>query len=274
MMSHRAHIQKSNHNEESMRTFKGFPGGFVAICVVMLSAHVSLFAQPPAGSGNQRMVLIETVIHPSAVAEYEAAMKLRCAAIVKGGGRSCHVYSTAMFGTQYKYYTVVPLDNYAHYDEGTHYSKGATAEERAAIDKKLTAATISSEESTMLLIGSLSIPYEKVPHLLKITEIQVRPGMQQGFYDDVEKIELPAAKKAGMTVFETYKTLMGNSPDRMFTVTGMDKFAELDGGNKLFAAMSKEDMATFEEHTAKYSQKVSYAILEYRKDLSVEKAAK
>src|ERR1700716_3024480 len=83
MMRHRAHIQKLNHNEESMRTFKGFPGGFVAICVVMLSAHVSLFAQPPAGSGNQRMVLIETVIHPSAVAEYEAAMKLRCAAIVK-----------------------------------------------------------------------------------------------------------------------------------------------------------------------------------------------
>jgi hypothetical protein len=257
-----------------MRTFKGFLGGFVAICVVMLSAHVSLSAQPPAGSGNQRMVLIETVIHPGTVAEFEAAMKLRCAAIVKGGGRSCHVYSTAMFGTLFKYYTVVPLDNYAHYDEGTYYIKGSTAEERAGIDKKLAAATISSEESSMLLIGSLSIPYDKVPHLLRITEIQVRPGMQQGFYDDTEKILLPAAKKAGMTVFETYKTLIGNSPDRMFIVTGMDKFAELDGGNKLFAAISKEDMAKFEEHAAKHSERVSYAILEYRKELSVEKPAK
>jgi hypothetical protein len=257
-----------------MRTFKGFPGGFVAIFAVMVSAHVSLSAQPPAGSGNQRMVLIETVIHPAGVADFEAAMKLRCAAIVKGGGRSCHVYSTAMFGTLYKYYTVIPLDNYAHYDDGTYYSKGSTAEERAGIDKKLTAATISSEESSMLLIGSLSIPYDNLPHYLRLTEIQVRPGMQEGFYDDIEKILLPAAKKAGMPIFETYKTLIGNSPDRMFSVTGMDKFAELDAGNKMFAAMSKEEMAKFQEHTAKYSEKVSYAILAYRKDLSVDKGAK
>jgi hypothetical protein len=77
-----------------------------------------------------------------------------------------------------------------------------------------------------------------------------------------------------MPIFETYKTLIGNSPDRMFSVTGMDKFAELDAGNKMFAAMSKEEMAKFQEHTAKYSEKVSYAILAYRKDLSVDKGAK
>jgi hypothetical protein len=257
-----------------MRTFKGFLGGFVAICVVMLSAHVSLFAQPPAGSGNQRMVLIETIVHPSAVAEFEAAEKLRCAAIVKGGGRFCHVYSTAMFGTLYRYSTVVPLDNYAHYDEGTYYSRGATAEERAGIEKKRSAAIVSSEESSMLLIGSLSIIDEKFSPMIRLTEIQVKPGMQQSFYDDIAKIQLPAAKKAGIADFETFKTLIGNSPDRMFTVVGMNKFAELDAGNKIFAAMSKEDMATFVANTAKYSEKVSYAILEFRKDLSVDKTAK
>jgi hypothetical protein len=254
-----------------MRTIKGFPGGLVAISAFVLSACASLSAQPPAGSGNQRMVLVETVIHPSAVAEFEAAEKQRCAAIVKGGGQSCHVYSTAMFGTLYKYYTVIPLDNYAHYDAGTYYSRGATAEERAGIEKKRGAAMISSEESSMLLIGSLSIVDEKVSPLIRVTEIQVRPGMQEGFYDDIAKIELPAAKKAGMTDFETYKTLIGN-PDRMFTVVAMDKFAELDKGNKVFAAMSKEDMATFETNTAKYSLKVSYSILEYRKELSTDKA--
>ncbi len=255
-----------------MRTIKGFPGGFVAISAFVLSACVTLPAQQPAGSTNQRAVLIETVIHPNGVAEFEAAEKQRCAAIVKGGGQSCHVYSTAMFGTLYKYYTVIPLDNYAHYDAGSYYSRGATAEERAAIEKKRAAAMISSEESSMLLIGSLSIMDEKVSPLIMVTEIQLRPGMQESFYDDVEKIQLPAAKKAGLTSFETYKTLIGNSPDRMFSVVPVAKFAELDKGNKIFAAMSKEDRATFMANTAKYSEKVSYALLEYRKELSVEKA--
>jgi len=36
--------------------------------------------------------------------------------------------------------------------------------------------------------------------------------------------------------------------------------------------MNKEDMAKFEEHTAKYSERVSYAIFAFREDLSAEKA--
>ncbi len=259
-----------------MRTFKRFLGGFAAISLVMLSAHATLSAQAatPRASADQRFVLIETVIHPDSVADFEAAEKLRCAAIVKGGARACHVYSTAMFGTLYKYYTVIPLDNYAHLDDATYYVKGTSIAERESIEKRRTKAMVSSEESTMVLFGRLSVISENRPPFLRITEIQLRPGMQSEFYDDIEKIQLPAAKKAGLASFEIYKTLMGNSPDRMFSVMAMDKYAELDGRNKLFAAMSKEDYATFQEHTAKYTEKVSYAILQYRKELSSEKASK
>jgi hypothetical protein len=259
-----------------MRTFKGFLGGFVAIFAVMLSAHVMLSGQTPpqAPSADQRMVLIETVIHPDSVSEFEAAEKLRCAAIVKGGGRSCHVYSTAMFGPLFTYYTLVPLDNYAHYDDGNYYIKGTTTEEREAINKRLGNATVSSAESSILLIGALSMMDENQSRLLRLTEIQVRPGTHENFSDDVAKFLLPAAKKAGMTEYITYRTLLGNSPGRMFTVAPLGKFAELDSPSKMSAAMSKEEMATFNQHISTYVEKVSYSIIEYRKELSVDKAAK
>jgi hypothetical protein len=243
---------------------------FTAALAVLSAAVAS--AQTTPAPANQKFTFIETVIRPEARASYGDTLKAFCAAIVKGGAKTCHVSSTAMFGDLDKFVILIPLDHYAHFDEGTYFSKGASAEEQKRINGERARAEVSANESTVNLIGSLSLDSNKEPHFMHVTEIQVRPGMQQGFYDDVEKMELPAAKKAGLTDFWVYKTLQGGSPDRMFIVTPFDKFADMDKGNPLFAAMGKENFASFQQHTAAYTEKVSYSVAVYRKDLSASAA--
>jgi len=246
------------------------PARCAAVFAVLSAVAVS--AQTATTPANQKYMFVETVIRLDARTAYEGTLKAYCAAIVKGGARECNVYSTALFGNAGSFVIVVPFDKYAHYDEGTFFSKGASSEEQKRIMTDRAKAEISVDGSSINFIAGLSINSDKTPRYLHVTEIHVRPGMQQGFYDDVEKILLPAAKKAGLADYWTFKTLQGNNPDRMFSIIPIEHYADLDKGNPLFAAMGKENFATFQQHTATYTEKVSYSIVEHRKELSASAA--
>jgi hypothetical protein len=247
-----------------MRAFPLVLGGLVAISASTLAAQTV----PASPNTNTKYIHLDYHIHPDMAQEFEGALKKYCAAIVKGGGKLCTVYSVQVFGDHSEYLMRMPLDDYAHFDGPLFSDKGSTPAEIKAIHATLDKCTITLEESTVLLINGLSILNPSQGSLYHVVRVQLKPGSAQNFYDDISKLQLPAAKTAGLTDFYVYKTQQGASPDTMFVVTRLSSFADLDKPNPIFKAMSKEDYATFLQHTAAYSEMVTYSVFKYRPELS------
>jgi len=240
-----------------------------------MAISASTLAAQTAPAPNPKWIHLDFHIRPGTTLEFEGAIKKYCAAIVKGGGKDCTVYSVSVFGDHSEYLMRMPLDAYAHFDGPLFSDKGSTPAEIKAIHATLDKCTMSLEESTVMLIIPLSIVNPNQGSLYEVTKVQVKPGMSQSFYDDITKLQLPAAKAAGLTDFYVYKTQQGASPDTMFVVTRLNGFADFDKPNPFFRAMSTDDLTTFMKHTQTYSEMVTYSVFKYRPELStVPPAAK
>jgi hypothetical protein len=92
--------------------------------------------------------------------------------------------------------------------------------------------------------------------------------MTSSFLGTIKKTLLPGAKKSGAVALEVFTTTLGESPERVFVVTRLKKFVELDGPDPILAGMSKIQQNTWESLFATYFQHREMYVMRYRADLS------
>jgi hypothetical protein len=79
---------------------------------------------------------------------------------------------------------------------------------------------------------------------------------------------LPGAKKSGAVALGVLTTTLGASPERVFVVTRLQKFQELDGPDPILAGMSRTERSMWEGLFVTYIQHRETYVMRYRADLS------
>jgi hypothetical protein len=219
----------------------------------------------------QNFLLEETTIRSGMGGQFEAAQKDYCAAVVRGGAPACLVFSTATFGKSGLYWTLLPFSSFIHYDQGKYTDKGLTPEQAKELDARRVPTIESNHESAIALQvdSSLAPTGSNADYPLNlVTEYQLKPGMTSSFLGTIKKTLLPGAKKSGAVALEVFTTTLGESPERVFVVTRLKKFVELDGPDPILAGMSKIQQNTWESLFATYFQHREMYVMRYRADLS------
>jgi hypothetical protein len=218
----------------------------------------------------QNFLLEETTVRSGMGGQFDAAQKDYCAAVVRGGAPACLVFSTATFGKSNLYWTLLPFASFIHYDQGKYTDKGLTPDQAKELSARRTPTIESNHESAIALQLDDSIDAslnEEYP-LNLVTEYQLKPGMTNEFLGTVKKTLLDGAKKSGAVALEVFTTMLGESPDRVFVVTRLKNFVELDGPDPIMAGMSKLERNTWETLFATYFQHREMYVMRYRADLS------
>jgi hypothetical protein len=244
-----------------------------SVLAVMMGSGVLAGGQ--AGAQDQQRVkyfiLEETTVRSGMGGQFEAAQKDYCAAVVRGGAPACQVFSTATFGKSNLYWTVLPFSSFIHYDQGKYTEKGLTPEQAKELSARRTPTIESNKESAIALeLDSSLAPTGSnadVP-LNLVTEYQLKPGMTSAFVGTIKKTLLAGAKKSGAVALEVFTTRLGESPERVFVVTRLKKFEELDGPDPILAGMSRLERSTWESLFATYIQHREMYVMRYRADIS------
>jgi hypothetical protein len=219
----------------------------------------------------QNFLLEETTVRSGMGGQFEAAQKDYCAAVVRGGAPACLVFSTATFGESGLYWTLLPFTSFIHYDQGKYTDKGLTPEQAKELSARRTPTIESNHESAIALqIDSSLAPMGSNAEfpLNLVTEYQLKPGMTDSFVGTIKKTLLPGAKKAGAAALGVLTTTLGGSPERVFVVTRLTKFQELDGPDPILAGMSRTERSTWEGLFQTYIQHRETYVMRYRADIS------
>lgn len=246
----------------------------MALAVLMGSGVVvGLQAGAQDQSRVQNFLLEETTVRSGMGGQFEAAQKDYCAAVVRGGAPACLVFSTATFGKSNLYWTLLPFSSFIHYDQGKYTDKGLTPEQAKELSARRTPTIESNHESAIALqVDSSLAPTgsnaEYPLHL--VTEYQLKPGMTNDFVAAIKRWMLPGAKKSGAVALGVLTTTLGESPERVFVVTRLKNFQELDGPDPILAGMSRAERSTWEGLFATYIQHREMYLMRYRADISVD----
>lgn len=202
--------------------------------------------------------------------QFETAQRDYCAAVVRGGARSCLVFSPSTFSPSGRYLILLPFGSFSHYDEGTYTSKGLTPEQAQELSSRRTPTIAANHESAIEYEADDSFTGADTGALLLITEVRVNPGTGGLFLKLVRDFELPAARKAGVLSFEVYRTVVGESPDRFFIVRRLRNFAELDQIDSIRASMPVPRRYAYDAMLSKCAKSVEISVMRSRPDLGAE----
>jgi hypothetical protein len=229
---------------------------------------------PATAQSNILNALLEdTTIHSGTAGQFESAQKDYCAAVVKGGAPACLIFSTATFGQSDRYFTLLPFASFIHYDQGKYTDKGLTRDEAHALSARRVPPIASNHESAIALHRDLSIlPTVSNPDypINYFTEYHLRPGTSADFLKAVHDIMLPAARKADLLEFEVFTTTVGESPDRIFIVTRLKNFAQLDQPDPIEAQLTSQQRTALQKNIAATVEYRDTWIMRYRADLSTD----
>jgi hypothetical protein len=230
-----------------------------------------------AQSKTSNALLEETIIQSGTASQFEPAHKDYCAAVVKGGAPACLVFSTATFGQSGLYFTLLPFDSFAHYDQGKYTDKGLTPDEAKSLSARRLPPIASNHESAVALHRDLSIlPPPSITNadlpLNFFTEYLIRPGADnlEIVLDTIKREMLPAARKSGVAAFEVFTTTVGGSPERVLIVTRLKNFAQLDQPDPIQSSMSGVQLAGYRSMNVHYVEHSETYIMRYRADLSAD----
>jgi hypothetical protein len=122
----------------------------------------------------------------------------------------------------------------------------------------------------LLLVAVLTnVGFAQEQQLLRVTVIQVNPGMQFEFEDFLKNELFPAMRKGGATQWGSWVITFGNMDRYLFT-TPLTNLAELDQPNTLLKAVGEEGLRAMMAKMQKYVGSASNSLVLMRPDLGVD----
>jgi hypothetical protein len=196
---------------------------------LLLALGVSTFCHAQTVTGTMSRV---TIIHvkPDMVNEWRELERSYVPDLKKGGQKSRTVYQTSIFGNNYEYVIVAPIDHFADFDGQSPMAK---ALEPAALLRRNAMLVKCIESSTSFMSTRLDeisnlAQSDAIPPILVVARYRIAPGKLQEFINLMKSDVLPVYKKAGvrMTVMQRGP---GTNPNDVTVGTFFKTFAEWGG---------------------------------------------
>jgi hypothetical protein len=171
----------------------------------------------------------ETTAQEHTSDRFEVAEKDYCAAVVRGGAPACLVFSPTTFSPHDQYLMLLSFGSFGHYDEGTYTSKGLTPEQASELSARRNPMIHANQESGIKLHAELSYLSDDPGALALVTDIEIRPGTLAALSSYIQRVEIPAARAAGLMSFELYQVVAGGDTNRYLLIRRFRTFRQLDG---------------------------------------------
>ena len=246
---------------------------WVSIGLLAAISAGAVFAQP--AQPTIRSVTFFT-IKADRVGDYLSAVKDYVALRAKAGSERYMSNWQSLSGTR-EYALVTYHAKWAELDVTPDPTLQSVAAQNSALVARINATVESRRTVHYALEGELSLPMpggDPQP-LARVLRTWVRPEQLSAYRALVKSDLLPAAKKAGLTVYSVARVRFGGSTYEYNSVTGLDKWAELDGEAPLTAAMGGQ--AAYDKFLAKLRTMITrseYEMYRFLKDQSYMPPAK
>jgi len=210
-------------------------------CVFAVVAAATMIA--PARAQNVRSVTFYTV-KPDRTGDFLAATKEYAALMKKGGSdRFFQVWHSVTGANEYAF-----VRNYAKWAELDVLPEPKMKEHEAQVQSIFSRIGACEESYYRVideLLPDLSLLQTVSVQMIRVLRTRVRPEKVNEYMALVKSEVLPAMKKAGMKVYGVSQVRYGGPNTEFINVSGLDKWADLDGGLAIQKAMGEEGYQRF-----------------------------
>jgi len=214
-------------------------------CAFAFAAAAFLVAPARAQQGNIQRIRFFTV-KPDRVADFLAATKEFTEVVRKGG-------------SEHYYYMLHSLTGANEYVRVDNYTKWADLDGIASpepklkeLDSQLQSITTRINQCVEIahriideIQPDLSLPQTGGVPMIRVLRTRVRPDKVNEYSALVKSEVLPAAKKAGVKFYTVSQVRYGEPNTEFVAVSGLNNWADLDGGLWIQKAMGEEGYQRF-----------------------------
>jgi hypothetical protein len=213
-------------------------------CVFALAAAAVLITPARAQQANIQSIRFYS-IKPDRVGDFLASTKEYTEVAKKGGSERYFFLLHSLTGAN----EYVRVDNYTKWADIDETGPEPKMKEQAAQLQSITTRIFQCVESSHRIIDEiqpdLSLPQTGGVQMLRILRQRVRPD-RVGEFVALQKSEAsPAAKKAGLKFYTVSQVRYGEPNSEFVSVSGLAKWADLDGGTWIQKAMGEEGYQRF-----------------------------
>jgi hypothetical protein len=124
--------------------------------------------------------------------------------------------------------------------------KGQAAAELQSVDTRIIQCVESSRRVIEEVLPDLSLPSSgETPNMIRVLRTRVRPDKVNEYMALMKSEVLPAMKKSGANGYTLSQVRYGGPNTEFISVSGLDKWADLDGGLRIQKAMGEEGYQRF-----------------------------
>ena len=235
-----------------------------ALC---LAAFTAFAANSPA------QPLIRSItryrISPAHAGDFQAAMKDYNEVLTKAGWKGNYSLWTSATGP-YEYARVTYAQRYAEFDKQIADDPALKdyGRQLGMILARLNACIENSDRVIEEMQPGLSITPSGNQALVRVVRVVVRPERVRDFLALVTSEVFPAAKQAGLPLFQLSRTRYGGLSTEFRFMVGRDSWADLDGTAAIAKAMGEEKFARYQEKLAALIVETQNDVYRYQPDLS------
>ena len=216
-----------------------------ALCCSILAAGLAAALGTTASAqGNIRSVTFYTV-KSDRIGDFLAEIKQYNALLAKGGSTRTYTMWLSLTGPR-TYAQAVYYKTWADLDAGADPKMKDEATDLARIGMRITDCTESYRRVIEEIDPDLSLPDSgTIPKMIRVLVTQVRPD-KVGDYLALAKSDIvPGIKKSGAKDYSLARGRFGESSAIITSVTGIDAWADFDGGTGVEKALGKEGYQKF-----------------------------
>ncbi|MBM3753607.1 MAG: hypothetical protein FJW38_06465 [Acidobacteria bacterium] len=223
--------------------------------IVLFSAFTAGAVMSQPAQPKIRRVTFYTV-KADRVGDFLAATKEYAEAAKKAGSdRYLSIWSSISGNREFaqvRYY-----QNFAEFDQRLDPKTKDIAGQLTSISARIMATVESSRTVISTIDAETSLPIQsgQPQAYARVLQTWVRPGQIDNYRALIKAEMLPAAKKAGMKLYSRSRVRMGGSTNEFNSVTGFDKWAELDGEGPIVKAIGGQ--AAYEKFLAKLNPMIT-----------------
>ena len=235
----------------------------VAAVITMAAPCLAQSAAPP------HRTVIRYTVKPDRMADFRAAFKEFAELKKSNGSERYYTVWQSLTGLR-QFVVVANRANWAELDEGPDPKLNDKAGAATAITDRIMQTVDSMERSLEDLQPdhSLALPSE-IPAMASVVEIEVRPEHVDDFLALLKSTFLGAAKKAGLKTYLVHRTQFGGPRSKLTTVTGIDKWSDLDGTPPIVRAMGNDGYQAFlKKALPMLERSVQFDVYRHEKELS------
>lgn len=211
-------------------------------------------------------------IKPDMGGEWETLIKEAIPALKKAGVPMLAFWQTAIFGES-EWAAVTPIAKFAQYDGPSPFVRvlgEAGALRLSTMAAKCLAAPTHSYALRFREDLSIRQSMAEPPAIATLTDIHVAFGQGPAFEAILKNDVMPAMKKAGLTQYWVYQTVLGGDVNSWTIVTLFKNFAEFDAPAPLIRAIGQEGASKLSAKSAGIIVSMERSVMRYRAELSYQ----